>query len=67
METYQCSDSVLKHFLENALKKIEKDFLYSKKEIVFSNVNFGKRLNRSNTPADITDPNLTERITNEQG
>ena len=62
LEIYQYSDSMFKHLPKDALKKIEKDFLYSKKAVIFNSVNFNRRLHSSNTPADITDPNFTERV-----
>ena len=62
LEVYQYSDSMFKHLPKDTLKKIEKDFLYSKKIVIFNSVNFNRRLRSSNTPADITDPNFTERV-----
>ena len=61
MELYQYSDEMLRHFPEKALK-IEKDFLSTKKEVILNSANFDRRINAINTPADITDPNLTQRI-----
>ena len=61
MKIYQYSDAMRKHLPEKALK-IENDFLYSKKEVIFKSAIFDKRINTSNTPADITDPNLPQRI-----
>ena len=60
-EIYQYFDSMLKHVLEKFLKMIEKNFLYSKKMVSY-NGNIDRRTHNSNTPADITDYNIDDRI-----
>ena len=59
-EIYRYSNSMLKHLPKNALKMIEKDFLYSKKPVIIP----GNEDRRSHTNTDITmrtDDNLEDR------
>ena len=53
---------MLKQFRKDALKEIEKDFTFSKKEVIFHSANFDTRLHSNDRLADMKDPNLTERI-----
>ena len=52
---------MLKHLPEIFLKKLQKTMLYSKKAVSYRG-NIDRRTYGSNTAADITDYNLTDRI-----
>ena len=60
-DIYQYSDSMLKHLPEKSLQKIEKNFLYSKKMVSY-NRNTDRRPHNTDTPRDITDENIDDRI-----
>lgn len=53
---------MLKHLPEKSLKTIEELLLYIKKRVNYTG-NIDRRLNNSDTPADITDGNIDNRIT----
>ena len=59
---YQYSHLMLKHLPEKSLKTIEELLLYIKKRVSYTG-NIDRRLNNSDTPADITDDNIDNRIT----
>ena len=44
-ETYQYSESMLKHLTKDSLKKLEKTMLYSKKLIYFNKTALDRRIN----------------------
>ena len=52
---------MLKHSPENALKKIRKHLLCSKKSVTYP-ANSDRRIYNSNDPDDITDDNIDDRI-----
>ena len=52
---------MLKHSPENALKKIRKHLLWSKKSVTYP-ANSDRRIYNSNDPDDITNDNIDDRI-----
>ena len=62
IEVYRYSDNMLKHFPKDALETFQETLLYSKKKVELTG-DRDRRLNNTNTAADRTEANLTERIT----
>ena len=62
IEVYRYFDDMLKHLPKDALETFEVMLLYSKKKVELTG-DRDRRLNNSNTAADRTNTNLTERIT----
>ena len=61
-EIYQYSLAMLKHLPEKALKKLENDFLYSKKNVSCNKASIERRTYNSTTAAGITDDNIDDRL-----
>ena len=53
---------MLKHLPEKVLKKLEDQFLYSKKNVTYNKATIDRRTYNSTTPADKTDNNLDDRL-----
>ena len=63
VEIYQYAAQQLKHLPKKSLDDIRETLLYEKKAVNL-NGNRDRRSNTSTTPADRTDANLGERVTN---
>ena len=62
-EIYQYSDAMLKYIPKNELRKLEKTKLYSKQPVYFNRTTLERRIHNSNTANNITDLNISKRIT----
>ena len=60
-ETYRYSESMLKHLPKNALKMIQDDLWYSKKDVIYP-TGQDQRVHNSNDATTITDDNIDDRI-----